>query len=82
VHRLRGDCLLALGRHLEAVYAYEKAVHHAPIDARGWLALGRLLRLMRRTPAARAALEKARELSEGSRAEIANEARALLDRLS
>lgn len=82
VHRLRGDCLVAAERHAEAAIAFEKAVLYAPADADGWLALGRVLRLLRRSGAARDALQKAHDLGESSaRPDVVSEARALLERL-
>lgn len=82
VHRLRGDCLVAAERHAEAALAFEKSVLYAPADADGWLALGRVLRLLRRSGAARDALEKARDLGESTaRPDVATEARQLLERL-
>jgi tetratricopeptide (TPR) repeat protein len=82
VHRLRGECLVEANRHTEAAIAFEKAVLYAPTDADGWLALGRVLRLLRRSGAARDALEKARDLAESNaRPEVATEARVLLERL-
>ncbi|MBX3229485.1 MAG: tetratricopeptide repeat protein [Labilithrix sp.] len=82
VHRLRGDCLVAADRHTEAVYAFEKAVHYGAGDAESWLALGRMLRLLRRATAAKEPLEKARDLADAAgRSDLAAEARSLLARL-
>ena len=82
VHRLRGECFVAAERHSEAALAFEKAVLYAPTDVDSWLALGRVLRLLRRSGPARDALEKARDLADScARPDVATEARGLLDRL-
>lgn len=82
VHRLRAGSLAIANRHTEAVYAYEKALMYGPDHAETWLALGRLLRLMRRPEPAREALEKARDLAESAnQKDVATEARSLLVRL-
>lgn len=83
VHRIRGDVLVAAERHLEAVYAYEKAVHYRADDATTWLELGRTLRLLRRTCAAEKALGNAIATARERDLEaVEAEAAALLARLT
>lgn len=81
-HRTRGRALVALTRHLEGAYAFEKAVLYAPQDAESWFLLGRTLRLLRRFDAARDALTKARGFAKATRLELVAPIEALLEKLA
>jgi tetratricopeptide (TPR) repeat protein len=79
-YRAQGDALVALSRHTEAVFAYQRALNRAPTDATMWLALGRTLRLLRRPDEARDAL--ARAISHAAPDDdVAAEASSLLQRI-
>jgi|GEM_PF-3420617 len=79
-HRLRARALALAMRHVEAVYAYEKSLHHDSSHAETWLALARVLRQLRRIVAARAAVLRAREHA-GDRAALLREIEDLERRL-
>ncbi|MBS2019278.1 MAG: tetratricopeptide repeat protein [Deltaproteobacteria bacterium] len=80
-HRLRGRALVALARHVESIFAFEKAALYAPEDAEAWFLLGRTLRLLRRAAPAKSALEKARILAKAKRQDLVAPIESLLEKL-
>ena len=80
-HRVRGDCLVVMMKHAEAIFSYEKVIHYLPDDAMAWFVLGRTQRQLRRFENARASLAKALSLSEGSHPEVAAQVREIIAKL-